>query len=401
MQCHVIVGAGTCGTAAAFAMRRAGFAGRIVLLGAEPCAPYERPALSKDVLRDAGTSVGVLHGAAEMADAGIDFRPGLVVAGVDAEAARVHTADGVSFPYDKLLLAPGGRARPLAMVGGDLAVTLRTLDDALLLRRRLAAGRRLVVIGGGAIGMEVAASAIGMGLEVTVLEAGPRILARFGGPEISGIVQARHEGQGVRVRLTTGPTRLERRGDDVVTVCDGGEEHAADIVLAAVGLEPAVELASEAGLQVDDGIRTDEFGRTDRDGIHAAGDAARFWHPRLAQFVRLENWRHAQEHGAAVGRCMAGLLEPYDRLPWAWSDQYDWNIQVAGFPHAGSRVILRSGTRPGQHTALYLDGGKVVGAATVNQGRDMRPCQHLIESGMIVRPEELADPGRPLRQHMR
>jgi NADPH-dependent 2,4-dienoyl-CoA reductase/sulfur reductase-like enzyme len=391
----VIVGAGQSGAHAAVAARVAGLAGRILLVGQEPHPPYERPPLSKAVLTEASEpEPGWFHSPNRYEELRIDVLAGTCVEGLDAAAARVVLADGRRLAYDQLLLATGGRPRRLAVPGGERALLLRTLDDARALRARLAAGTRLVCIGAGVIGLEVAASARALGCDVTVIEAAPGALGRGFTPEMAAWVERLHCRHGVRLHFGVAVQAIE---PDAV-VCDGLRVPA-DVVLAGIGIIRNAELAAAAGAALDGGaIAVDEFGRTSLPGVFAAGDVAAFWHPRMARRLRLESWRHAQDHGIAVGRVLAGDGEPYAPVPWFWSDQHGQNIQVAGLVDGATTTVLRGEDTAASFSAFHLDAaGRVVAATGVNAPRDVRVAMALIAAGHPVQAEALANPAVKLQ----
>ena len=386
----VIIGAGQAASHAAMAMRAAGSQARIVLVGAEPLLPYERPPLSKAMLTEAvAPTPAFFYPAERYAAAGIEVRHATTAVGIDRAAGQVLLGNGTRVGYAALLVATGGRARTLAVPGAEQALVLRTHDDAQALRTRLAEGARLVCIGAGVIGLEVAASARQRGSAVTVIEAAAAPLGRAMAPEIAQFIADLHRRAGVSLRLGTGVAAIE---PDAVRLRDG-ERVPADVVLAGIGMVRNSELAREAGLAVEEGIVVDEFGRTDAEGIFAAGDVAAFWHPGLGRRLRLESWRHAQDHGAAVGRAMAGAGEPYAPVPWFWTDQFGRNIQVAGLPADAVTTVWRGERSDPSFCAFHLDAaGRIVAATGVDAPREVRAAMPLIRSGAIVDPAALRDP---------
>lgn len=290
--------------------------------------------------------------------------------------------------FDRLLLATGGRARRLAVPGAEHVHTIRTLEDALHLRPKLAPGQRVVCIGAGVIGLETAASARHRGCEVAVVEVAAHAMGRAMAPELARWVERLHRAHGVELHF----------GASVVAVEPGrvllgnGAALAADVVIAGVGMVRDTELAEAAGLEVDNGILVDECGRTGVSGIFAAGDVAAFWHPSLQRRLRLETWKHAQNHGIAVGRAMAGIAEPYVDVPWYWTDQHGVNIQVAGLPQDAVRSVLRGEETADSFSTWHFDtAGRVVCVSGVNAAREVRVGLALIERGAVVAPGVLAD----------
>ena len=392
---HLIVGAGQTGANAAVAMRGAGFDGRIVLIGEETHLPYERPPLSKSALtEEPAPEPSWFFTAEKYASLGIELRLGVAAAALDTVGHRLTLTDGDVLPFDRLLLATGGRARPLAVPGAEHALLLRTLDDAQRIRPLLTAGKRVVCIGAGVIGLEIAASAHQRGCMVTVLEAAAGVMGRAMAPGMARWVERLHLSRGIGLHLRCGVAAIE---PGRVLAADG-QTFAADVVIAGVGMMRNTELAQAAGLEVDGGIVVDEFGRTGIADIYAAGDVAAFWHPLLRRRLRLESWKHAQNHGIAVGRAMAGMAEPYRDVAWYWSDQHGVTIQVAGLPQESATTILRGDTAEASFSAFHLDqSGRLVAATGINAARDVRIALAMIERGLSPDPAKLADPAARLQ----
>lgn len=394
-----IIGAGHAGTAAAAAMRGAGFAGRIVLIGDDPHLPYERPPLSKEALAREGAQPPVIYPPAFYADRRIELKLGRPVTEIDRDALRLTLADGEVIAFDKLLIATGARARhyPLLDALGDKAHVLRTARDAARLRPELQAGRRLLVVGGGVIGLEVAATATQLGLAVTVLERAPRLLSR-GTPEpLARILLAAHAAQGVAVHTGVDLVTAERDGEGVTLIAADGRRFTGDLVVYGIGVTLNDELARTCGLMMDDGLVVDALGRTSHPAIHAAGDVARQHHAFLGYAVRQETWANALHQGAVAGAAMVTGQPGAPEVPWFWTDQFGANYQVAGRIDA-ARWIERHG--PGDRLMLFgLDThGVLTGAVAVNAGADMRHARKLIEQGLTPDPAALANPAVPLRQ---
>lgn len=393
---HVIVGAGQAGAWAAVSMRQAGFAGRIVLVGEERWRPYERPPLSKAMLtEDPEPPVSHFHDEAKYGAQGIELMLGRPVVFLDTKSRRIEFGDGGTLPYDRLLIATGGRARRLGVPGGERAMLLRTLEDARALRERLVKARRVVCVGAGVIGLEIAASGRSRGAEVTVLEVAPAPMGRVVSPEGARFIADLHARCGVDLRLGVAVEALEQApdGSEHIVLRDGPAIEA-DLVVAGVGMERHLWLAEEAGLAIDGGIIVDEHGRTSVGGVYAAGDVAAFPHPIFGR-LRLESWRHAQDHGIAVGRAMADAPVAYDAVPWFWTDQHGVNLQVAGIPTMASRTIVRGGDG---FVAVHLDdAGAVVGVTAANNPRDIRAGTALIQARARPDPGQLAAPTVSLR----
>lgn len=397
----VIVGAGQAGGWAAQTLRGEGFGGRIVLIGDEAHRPYERPPLSKSVLAGEALPETTRLQKPESFDAlNVDWRPRVSATHIDGPAKQLHLSGGDVVGYDKLILCTGGRARKLGIPGSELpgVFTLRNLDDAAALGAALAPGKRLLVIGGGWIGLEVAATARKKGLDVTVVEAMQRLCERTVPPEISGYLQRLHASNGVRVELGTGVEHLAQGADGtglIATLLDG-RTLPCNVVLAGIGLIANDELAREAGLQCEGGIVVDSQCRSSDPDILAAGDVA-VWHcERAGRRMRLESWQNAQEQGIAAARSALGIAVNHQPLPWFWSDQYGVNLQIFGMPASAHRTVVRGDMESDSFVVFFLDAGKVVAALGPNAARDLRFARRLIERGTEVAPEQLADLQVPL-----
>lgn len=397
-----IVGAGQAGGWAAQTLRREGHAGPVLLIGDEPHPPHERPPLSKAVLAgDASVESTYLVKNEAFAALALDWRPGVRATAIDRPRKRLHLSTGEAVGYDKLLLCQGGRARRLTVPGADLpgVLTLRTIDDAQRMAGRLLPGRHLVVIGGGWIGLEVAATARGKGMAVTVVEAASRLCERTVPPEISAYLARLHAGHGTEVLVGAGVERIasEVHGTLSVTLRDG-RTLACDTVAVGVGLVPNDELAREAGLKCDGGIVVDAQCRTSDPDILAAGDVATAHCRHAGRRMRLESWQNAQTQGIAAACAALGRAVDPPPLPWFWSDQYGVNLQIHGVPSAADRVVARGATDADRFVLFYLDGDVVRAALGPNAARDLRHARRLIEQRTAVDPERLADVRVPMSE---
>lgn len=405
----LIIGTGLAGVTAAATLREAGHTGRVVLVGDERESPYDRPPLSKAVLTNEdlaplltldAASVDPWQVPASLAlrapnwftDAQIEMRLGRAARQLDLSRRLVTLADGQSLAFDQLILAMGTRARRLpALDGGALPVCyLRTLRDAVVLRRQLTPGARVVLLGGGIIGMEVAASARKLGCEVTVIEPAPRIMSRALTEPLSAHVAARHIAEGVT--LLTECCLDDEPLDGATLQLQDGRRLPADVLVVGIGVLPNIELAATAGLDCNDGIVVDEFGATSVDGVFAVGDAANYPDAFLGRRLRSETWMHAQDHAAAVARNLLGANTPYRRVPYMWSDQYNLKIQVTGTTVA-ARHVLRGDPGRDKFLWLHVEGRRLVGASGINESRDLKLAQRLIEAAVDIDPDRLADPG--------
>lgn len=398
----VVVGAGQAGVRAVRALRREGFDGRIVLLGDEPYLPYERPPLSKSFLAGkTGAEELAFHDRAWFDDNDVEVRTGVRASGLRPGERRVALDEGGGIEADAVLLATGGRPRWLpGTAPGDRVLALRTRDDAARLRDRLADAGRLVVIGGGFIGCEVAATARDGGVDVVLLEALEQPLAGVLGPQLGAWCAGLHRDHGVEVRTGVRVTGTVERTDGVEVATDDGEVHRGDLALVGVGIEPAVELAEDAGLAVRDGIVVDAACRTSVDGIFAAGDVARHDHPLFGS-VRVEHFDNANHQGTAAAQAMLGRDVRYDNVHWFWSDQYDRNLQLAGHADGCDDLVLRGDPGSGEFSAFMLRDGRLRAAFAVNAGPTVMIARRLIGDGRTPSPDELADEDVDLRELVR
>ena len=394
-ETFVIVGAGHASGRAAQALRAAGFGGRVVLIGEEAHVPYERPPLSKElIVTDAGLEKVRLHEPDWYAAQNIELITGNAATAIDPDAHTVTLADGKTVPFAKCLLTTGARVRELPVEGADLdgVFYLRTMDDSEAIRSRLGDGTRVVVIGGGFIGLEMAGSACKLGCNVTVLEVADRLMGRSVAPEIGEWFANMHRDRGVDLRLSVGIDRIVGDGKVTGVALADGETVAADIVVIGIGIVPNVELAEAAGLDVDNGIVVDSHGRTSHPDIYAAGDVANQPNAFTGRRMRLESYQNAQDQAQAVARNMLGGDETYEDSLWVWSDQHDVNLQMTGAPDDWDELVWRGDVAGGSFMVFYMKDGHIVAVNTVNNGREMRPAQRLMQSGKAFSPDDLSDP---------
>jgi len=383
----VIVGAGQAGAALAARLRSLGHQGEIVMLGQEPAPPYQRPPLSKGyLLGEMGEDRLWLRMPEFWAEQGVTLRLGQPVTSLDPRA-RTVTVAGETIAYDALALATGAIPRRLpAAIGGALdgVCTLRTLADVDAMRAAFRPDRRLVIVGGGYIGLEVAAAAAKLGLKVTVLEMAPRILQRVAAPETADHIRRLHQAHGVTILESTGLDRL--LGGPRVTGArlTDGRELAADVVIVGVGVTPDTGLAQAAGLAIDNGIATDALGRSSDPAIWAAGDCASF--PHGDGRLRLESVGNAIDMAEAVAANMLGAAAPYQARPWFWSDQYDLKLQIAGLNTGHDRVVTRRG-EGGAVSFWYYRGATLLAVDAMDDARAYMVGKRLIESGRSPGPE--------------
>jgi 3-phenylpropionate/trans-cinnamate dioxygenase ferredoxin reductase subunit len=397
----VVVGAGQAGGWAVRTLRDEGYQGPILLCGAELHAPYERPPLSKGLLRGHTPPADLeLFSEQSLADLGVAFLPGARVRRLDPAARNLALADGREFAYEKLLLCTGGRALRPALPGAGLpgVRTLRTLDDAQGLGAALqGAGRRLAVIGGGWIGLEVAATARQMGCQVTVVEAAPSLCSRSLASEAAGLIAALHREQGVDILVGEAVAAVEQDSRGLRVLLNSGKALDADIVVLGTGMQPNDELAREAGLACDRGVVVDAHCRSSDPHIFAAGDVAVIEHARAGGRLRLESWQNAQDQGCAAARAMLGLPGEYQPVPLLWSEQYDAMIQICGFVGQAVRTVMRGTLQSGKLLAFGLDAeSRVVMAVGLNAGRDFRDARRWVQEHRRLDPDSLRDPRAPL-----
>ena len=399
----VIVGAGACGGRAAEALREAGYDGAITLVGEEAHPPYERPPLSKVAVTGAEPArPATLFAEGRLADLDVELVAGIAASGIDRDGRLVVLDDGRTLPYDRLLLTTGARPRPLAVPGGEGALVLRTVADAETIRAGLASGGRIVIIGGGFIGLELAASARAWGCDVTVVEVAPALMGRVVPAALAATMAARHDEAGVVLRCGVGIERIEAGRDEVRVVLTDGETLEGDAVIAGIGALPNVELAERAGLTVDNGIAVDRHLCTNDPTVFAAGDCCSFPHPLYGdQRLRLEAWRNALDQAEVVAGNLLGGEVAYERVPWFWTDQYELSLHITGLPHTATTVVTRE--RP-DGVVLHFgldDRGRLVAASGVAEGtavtKDIRLAELLIAARAHPDTASLADPAITLK----
>ena len=395
----VIVGGGKAGARAAIAFRENAWKGPVTLISDEALAPYDRPPLSKAaIMEDAEPQPTYLLDDGMMASLEVNFLRGSAASAIDRSAKTVVLADGKKIPYDRLLIATGAEPRRLSQAGAERALLLRDLADSIRIRSEFISGKGVAIIGGGFIGLELAASAAKRGCRVTIIEAQPRILMRGVPPEIAARIAARHAEAGVAILTSAVITEI---GPDRVLLSDG-RQIPADILIAGIGAAPRVKLAESAGLALDNGIACNTYLQTSDPHIFAVGDCCSFPHPIFGnERLRLEAWRNASDQASVAVENMLGGLRPYDAVPWFWTDQYELNLQIAGLPQRGISTVERV-PREGAMILCHLDGtGRLVGASGIGPGnsiaRDIRLLEMLIGKRAVPDPATLADPSFQLK----
>jgi 3-phenylpropionate/trans-cinnamate dioxygenase ferredoxin reductase subunit len=393
----VIVGAGLAGGRAAQTLREEGYKGPVTLVGAESRAPYDRPPLSKAVLlKQKSVDECALFTAGFLRHQAIDLKLDTPAVKIDRHARQVLLADGESIAYRRLLLATGAEPRRLSVLGANLpgVAYLRTAEDAERLTTLLTPAKHIALIGGGFIGLEVAASAVAAGCKVTVIEAGERLLMRSVPRQIANRIELRHRAAGVAFRLGAQVAEITGQCSATGIRLADGEEIACDVVVVGIGAIPRTALAESAGLAVNDGVVVDDRLATIDPFIYAAGDVCCFPQPLLGKHIRLECWKGAEDQGRAAAKNMLGQDYRYADVPWFWSDQYELSIQMTGLPSAGSDIVVRELPQALLLFHLMRDGTLVgasgIGSATI--GRDIRIAQMLIERKAKLACEQLSNP---------
>jgi len=399
----IVVGGGQAGGWAAKTLRAEGYTGRVVLIGEERHPPYERPPLSKSVLAgEVAPETTHLFKPDAWEALAIETRAGERVASIDRAATSVVLANGERAAYDALILCTGGRARTLPIPGADAAAvrTLRTIEDSLAIRRALdGPDKRLVVVGGGWIGLEVAATARASGAAVTLVEALPRLCARCVPDAVSEYLLALHRSHGVDVILDRAVVELAGDPSGALTLkLDDGRALAADLAVVGIGLVANDELARAAGIACDNGVVVDAQCRTSDPHVFAAGDVAVAPNPWASRPLRLESWQNAQNQAIAAAKAALGREVSYAPLPWFWSDQYDLKLQIYGLPASSHQAVMRGDPSSGTFLAFYLEADRVKAVVGANALRDLRVARKLIEQGKVVRADDLADTARPLAE---
>jgi anthranilate 1,2-dioxygenase ferredoxin reductase subunit len=396
----VIIGAGHAARRAAETLRARDSEARIVMIGAEAELPYDRPVLSKDALiSEAGEQRAFIRGRAWYDAQRIELRLGEAAESIDRQARTVKLESGDQFGYRRLLIATGSRVRRLS---GNVDATVplhyvRTVADARALRAALAPGRRVVVLGGGFIGLEVAASAAAIGCVVTVVESAPVLLQRSMPTAVGEFILSMHAGHGVDVRLSTSVRGIRREADSAIVETEHGEL-LADVIVVGIGVMPNIELAQQAGLAVDNGIVVDEGCRTADPAIFAAGEVTRHFNPALGRHVRVESWQVAENQPLVAAANMLGDQATYAEIPWLWSDQYDCNVQTLGLFTPQQTIVMRRNGVGHALTVFALGGsGTLEAVAAVNAGRDIAVCRRLMSAGKSIDPAMLANSAVALR----
>lgn len=380
----IIVGAGQAGAQAVQSLRQGGYDGRLVMIGAEPHLPYQRPPLSKKFLTfDTDEERLLLRPAALYGDLNVEVKLGAAVTQIDTTHHAIRLLDGTDLDYAKLLISTGMRPRPLSIPGVDLegVVMLRSLMDAALIRGHLQPGTRAVVIGGGYIGLEVAAVAKTLGMTVTVLEAAERVLGRVVAPDVSAFFTRLHRNRGIDLKVATGVMSIEGETHVTGVKLTDGSVVPADLVLVSIGATPETTLAEAGGLAVRDGILVDGEARTSAMDVYAAGDCARFDSALYGRSIRLESVQNAIDQAKAAAASMLGQPVNYDPVPWFWSDQYDIKLQIVGLSSGYDTFHIDGDPENGPFSVAYVREGRLLAVDSINH-----PRRHMQARKMIGQP---------------
>jgi 3-phenylpropionate/trans-cinnamate dioxygenase ferredoxin reductase subunit len=397
----VIAGAGQAAVQTVDALRRRGYAGQLTVVGDEPWLPYQRPPLSKKYLAGSLERERLLIRPPQFfADHQVAAHLGLRITELEPRERRVRLDDGRVLGYDALVLATGSHPRRLPIPGTDLTGVhyLRTIADSDRIRAECRHGARLVIIGGGYIGLEVAATARELGMEVTVLEMADRVMNRVTGPEVSAFYTAEHTRHGVQIRCNETVRALRGAAGHVHTVLtEQGGEYPADAVVVGVGVAPTDELASAAGLECENGVVTDAHCRTSDQAIWAAGDCASHLNRQYGKHLRLESVDNAFEQGNTVALNLLGTPTPHDKLPWFWSDQFDLKLVIVGVSHGYDTTVMRGDPRTHSFSVCYLRAGELIAIDSINSPKDQMAARKLIAAHVRPNIAKLADAAIPLK----
>ena len=400
----VIIGGGQAAANASKAIRLLDASSQVVIVSEERVLPYERPPLSKKCMTGEKTLESCLFFEQEFYDKQeVELILGNRVVGVDFSARKLLFNDKESLSYDKLLLTTGTKNRVINVPGltDKHILYLRSMSECQHIIDCMKSRDRVLIIGGGFIGLELSASLRALGRNVRVIEAGSQLMGRSIPKDVAQIVQARHEKAGVEIHLNTTVKHGSLSGASYEVELSTGDSVVCDLIIAGIGVEPDLDAFDSEAINLDNGIVVDEYGRTSVSDVYAAGDVANFYHPILDAQLRLESWKHAQNHGGVVGKNIAGAAEIYDEIPWMWSDQYDYVLQLSGVPIDYETRIKRGESVENGVIYFYQIGHQIGGACGGSIGpkigRDIRAAGQLMKSRLEVSPEELEDPSFKLQ----
>lgn len=396
----VVVGGGAAGAQFCASMIDSKEDVQLVLVGSEPHLPYQRPPLSKTYLKDPSPGPALLRAASFYSDNHATLRLASTVTRLNLQGKNVELDSGESIAYDTLVLATGTHARTLPLLTDDYVnvFTLRTLDDAVRLREQMQVAQNVLIIGGGFIGLELAATSVQLGKAVTLLEAAPRLLGRSSSPEVSAYLLNKHRTTGVDIRLQTVVDRIDASNGVVNSVWVGSQRLPVDVIVVGIGAVPNDALAREAGLECANGIVVDEFMRTGDPSVLAIGDCTAFPSSTLGYRIRLESVQNANDQARCAARTVLGKPEPYTALPWFWSDQGTVRIQIAGVPGQEHKRVVRGDPVQDKFSVLYFDGDVLTAVESINSTADHIAARKLIVAGAGIPLERAMNPAVPLKE---
>lgn len=396
----VIVGAGQAAAQCIVSLRHGGFTGRIALVGEEPYLPYQRPPLSKKYLAGELEHERLLLRPEQFyREQRIELHLGRRATNIDRGRGRVYLHDGGSVDFDRLVLATGSRVRRLSVPGSDSPriCYLRGIDDVKRIRAHFARGKHLVVVGGGYIGLEVAAVAVSAGLAVTVVEIMDRVMERVVAPVVSEFYQMVHEKAGVRIKLGTGVREFRDLRHGIAVVCSDDEQLVGELVVIGVGILPVTELASEAGVRWDNGIMVDEYCQTSEESILAAGDCTNHPNRLIGMNLRLESVHNAVEQGKTAALTILEKRTPYAEIPWFWSDQYELKLQITGLASGHTASTVRGDPAARSFAVFYWEGDRLLAVHAINSPREFMLSKKLIARRVPLDAAQVANAGIPFK----
>lgn len=402
MQKVVIVGGGHAAAQLCASLIEGEFSGKVTMVCEEASLPYHRPPLSKHFIKDPAAETQLLRAETVYSNAGIQVLLADPVVQIDRAGRRVTLESGKEFEYDALVLATGTRARRLPDLPESIEnlVYLRNAQDAVRLREAINAAATVTVLGGGFIGLEVAATAGHLGKKVTVFEAAPRLLSRAVSPEASHHVADMLAESGVQVRLGAVADGFDVQNNRVIAIHVDGERHPVDLLVAGIGAVPETTLAESIGLACDNGVVVDELMRTSDPHIYAIGDCTSFPYARWGKTLRLESVQNANDQARTLASTLLGHSAPYGSLPWFWSDQGALRLQIAGLAPPDTERAVRPGAKPGSFSVLHFVEGRLVCVESINAPIDHMAARKLLEQGKNPPREQLLDPAIPLKNHL-
>lgn len=398
-ETYTIVGAGVCGASAAATLRKEGFSGRIIMIGEDEAHPYERPPLSKALLKRAVSSEAIeVRPRSWYEENAVELIRGSRAISIDVRERCVHVDRGPPILFHKVLIATGASPRTLPGAAGDRVFYLRNMSDALRMSAYFVVGSRIAIVGGGLIGAEVAATAREAGAHVVLIEPQSVLMQKTAGEEVGQLYSTMHQANGVKLMMGDSLAQVRADRDSVEVLTKAGAKIEAEILLICVGILPNDEIARSANIKVQDGVIVDQFFKASHPAVYAAGDVARAFYPRVSQFIRTESHDSAIRQGAGAAINMLGRDEPNHDVPWGWSDQYGQNLQFAGFRSIADHSIVRGDLEGGNFSVFYTCKGSLCAAMSFNRGREMIIARRMIAAGAMVIEEAVAEDGNSLQK---